>query len=1080
MLLSRRPRPVLALMPVAALLFAMSGLLLPNAANADTDPAVDVPATVSSDILPTVQINGVVWSQAVVGNTVWAGGQFTAARPAGAPPGTDEVTRNNLLAYDIRTGELITSIVPDLNAQVLSVTASPDGSRVYVGGDFTVANGQKHYRIAAYDAATGQLINSFNPGVDYKIRAMVATPTTLYLAGSFSGLSGAVRTNLGAVDATTGKLLPWAPTSDGAVSAITISPDGSRVIVGGVFTQLSGVAAYGLGAIDAASGEVLPWTTNTIVRDAGANAGITSLSTDGTYVYGTGYVFGSGGNFEGTFAADPNSGALVWMEDCHGDTYSAYGMGDVVYSIGHVHFCGNVGGYPETNPRTHHHALAWTKAVKGTITRNTTGNYANWEGRPRPDLLHWFPDPEAGTYTGQGQAGWNITGNSDYVVIGGEFPRVDGTPQQGLVRFATRAIAPNQSGPVNRGGAALNPDVQSFQPGTVRIDFPATWDRDNAVLTYKLIRDNDTANPIWSQTLPSNFWTLPTMRVTDSVTPGTTHRYKLVVVDPLGNESRSENVTVTAASLATTSAAARQLLSDGPSQYWRLGEGGTTAYDWAGFDDLTLGTGVSGGQAGAYDGDPNPASRFDGTSQGRGATAAAAAMPASFSLEAWVKTTTTRGGKIIGAGSAAAGSSSFTDRNLWVRNDGKVSFGVKQNGSNRILTSSRVVNDGQWHHVAATLGGTGQVLYVDGVVAGATASVTSASAQTAFWRVGGDTLSGWSGAPSSGYLAGTIDDVAVFARQLSAATIASHYAPPTVNDPPTAAFTSSASWLDASFDGTGSSDSDGSIASYAWDFGDGGTGTGASVLHSYAAAGTYDVTLTVTDNGGASSAVTHSVTVAAPSSSSIADDTFTRTVTGGFGSADLGGPWSVAGGASNFSVDGSSGRLRMNAGATLTAALAAISEPSADTTVDLSVDKPQTGGGTYASVLGRRVTSNTDYRAKLRFLADGRVTVGLSRMVAGAETSIATAVTVASGVGAGDVFHVRIQTVGASPTTVQAKVWKAGDVEPSTWTLTATDATAQLQAPGGVALQSYLSGSATNAPVTLTVDELHVRRPDAP
>lgn len=85
----------------------------------------------------------------------------------------------------------------------------------------------------------------------------------------------------------------------------------------------------------------------------------------------------------------------------------------------------------------------------------------------------------------------------------------------------------------------------------------------------------------------------------------------------------------------------------------------------------------------------------------------------------------------------------------------------------------------------------------------------------------------------------------------------------TTNSPPTAAFTSSCPSLACSFDGTGSKDGDGTIASYAWTFGDGGTATGASPTHTYASAGTYSVTLTVTDNGGATNAVTHQVSPSA-------------------------------------------------------------------------------------------------------------------------------------------------------------------------------------------------------------------------
>ena len=55
------------------------------------------------------------------------------------------------------------------------------------------------------------------------------------------------------------------------------------------------------------------------------------------------------------------------------------------------------------------------------------------------------------------------------------------------------------------------------------------------------------------------------------------------------------------------------------------------------------------------------------------------------------------------------------------------------------------------------------------------------------------------------------------------------------------------------FDGTGSSDPDGTVDSYDWDFGDGGTGTGPTPTHTYNSSGTFAVTLTVTDNEGASS-----------------------------------------------------------------------------------------------------------------------------------------------------------------------------------------------------------------------------------
>lgn len=113
------------------------------------------------------------------------------------------------------------------------------------------------------------------------------------------------------------------------------------------------------------------------------------------------------------------------------------------------------------------------------------------------------------------------------------------------------------------------------------------------------------------------------------------------------------------------------------------------------------------------------------------------------------------------------------------------------------------------------------------------------------------------------------------------------------NQSPTASFSLSCIDLSCSFNGSTSSDPDGSISNYAWTFGDGTTGTGATVSKTYASSGTRTVSLTVTDNGGAIGSASQSVTVTAPSSGGI-DLAVTMSKLRGANIATL--SWSGAGG----------------------------------------------------------------------------------------------------------------------------------------------------------------------------------------
>ena len=124
------------------------------------------------------------------------------------------------------------------------------------------------------------------------------------------------------------------------------------------------------------------------------------------------------------------------------------------------------------------------------------------------------------------------------------------------------------------------------------------------------------------------------------------------------------------------------------------------------------------------------------------------------------------------------------------------------------------------------------------------------------------------------------------------------------------------------------------------------------------------------------------------------------------------------------------------------------------------------------SVLGRRVDVS-DYRAKVRLQANGTVQVILGTYT-GTETPLGSLVLPGLTYTPGETLEVKFQVTGSAPTTLRVKVWKTGQAEPVDWTLSATDATGALQAPGHVGFAMFLSGSATNAPATVSLDDLWV------
>jgi CSLREA domain-containing protein len=292
------------------------------------------------------------------------------------------------------------------------------------------------------------------------------------------------------------------------------------------------------------------------------------------------------------------------------------------------------------------------------------------------------------------------------------------------------------------------------------------------------------------------------------------------------------------------------------------------------------------------------------------------------------------------------------------------------------------------------------------------------------------------------------------------------------DDPPAADFDwiQQAGSLEVNFTDT----STGSPAGWAWIFGDGTGSNAQNPSHTYAAPGDYQVTLAASNAGGSTNHV-ETITVAPLTVSNSVVDAFGRTVTNGWGTADIGGPYTVESTAANYSVANGLGKINLPAaGATRSARLNAVNERNVDIRFRIASNKIPAGGNLSVYAVCRRVGAS-EYRPRLIFSPNGSMSVNASVAVNGTESLVGPAVIVAGlNYVAGNFIWMRSECTGASPTTIRVKAWADGQPEPQAWQFTATHGEAALQGPGAVGVRGYLSSAVTNGPLAMSFDEFTV------
>ena len=141
-----------------------------------------VPSTATPSVFP-----GRVDAIARVGGLIVIGGTFTkVAEPGGTE--AEAVPRPYLAAFQASTGELVQSFQPQLDGPVRALAPAGGGTSVYVGGEFTKLDGQPVSRVLKLDLSTGAPVPGFTIAEHYDgpVNALVRSGQTLYVGGLFT------------------------------------------------------------------------------------------------------------------------------------------------------------------------------------------------------------------------------------------------------------------------------------------------------------------------------------------------------------------------------------------------------------------------------------------------------------------------------------------------------------------------------------------------------------------------------------------------------------------------------------------------------------------------------------------------------------------------------------------------------------------------------------------------------------------------------------------------------------------------------------------------------------------------------
>jgi len=302
-----------------------------------------------------------VYAFAQVGSTMYAGGAITTVQNAAR---TRTFSRHNLFAFNATTGAIL-AFAPVFDGPVWTITASPGGRSLFIGGEFSSVNGIVSPGLVRYDLAAKRFDPGFAPALNGSVTDSALVGGRLMVAGSFpaglAALNPATGADTGYVNlALSGTSSPSAgPTR---VYRFAVNPAGDRIVAIGNFTAVSGSPrAQAFMVLLGATATLGPWHAPRLdlacTSSHPAYLRDVDFSPDGTYFA----MVATGGGAQGTVGFcdaagrweandDPNA-EPTWINWTGGDSlYSVAATGAAVYVGGHQRWLDNPFGNDSAGP----------------------------------------------------------------------------------------------------------------------------------------------------------------------------------------------------------------------------------------------------------------------------------------------------------------------------------------------------------------------------------------------------------------------------------------------------------------------------------------------------------------------------------------------------------------------------------------------------------------------------------------------------------------------------------------------------------------------------------------------------------